>query len=350
MSASYPGDVTREEEIASPAYSRPHLVILGAGASRAAFPYGDAQGRKLPLMNDLVEVVGLEDILQEARIDWRTKNFEVLYGELAELHGYEELVGRLESKVSSYFESLSLPDSPTLYDHLLLSLRPKDRIATFNWDPFLYDAAQRNRSTPLPGILYLHGNTRVGYCLQDKRKGLRGRACSACGEQFVDSKLLFPVAKKNYADDPFISAEWAALRGLLGDAFALTIFGYGAPTSDAEAVSLMKEAWGEVEDRQFEEIEIIDIRTDQELRDTWSPFIHTHHYQVHPDFYSSIAGLHPRRSIEALYKTLLDARFTDTNPILREGSLVDLWEWIGPLLDAEDALAASDTGDAVEQG
>jgi cyclic nucleotide-binding protein len=29
------------------------------------------------------------------------------------------------------------PELLTLYDHLVLSLRPKDVIATFNWDPFL---------------------------------------------------------------------------------------------------------------------------------------------------------------------------------------------------------------------
>jgi hypothetical protein len=32
---------------------------------------------------------------------------------------------------------LELPDHPTVYDHLLLSLRKKDAIFTFNWDPFL---------------------------------------------------------------------------------------------------------------------------------------------------------------------------------------------------------------------
>ena len=37
--------------------SRPHVVILGAGASAAAFPKGDRNGRRLPLMDDLVQVV-----------------------------------------------------------------------------------------------------------------------------------------------------------------------------------------------------------------------------------------------------------------------------------------------------
>jgi hypothetical protein len=37
----------------------PHVVLLGAGASLAAFPNGDANGNKLPLMNDLIATVGI---------------------------------------------------------------------------------------------------------------------------------------------------------------------------------------------------------------------------------------------------------------------------------------------------
>ena len=36
-----------------------------------------------------------------------------------------------------YFSSLALPEHPSIYDYLVLGLRPKDVIATFNWDPFL---------------------------------------------------------------------------------------------------------------------------------------------------------------------------------------------------------------------
>jgi hypothetical protein len=38
---------------------RPHVYILGAGASYAAFPRGEKTGRKLPLMNNLVEILQL---------------------------------------------------------------------------------------------------------------------------------------------------------------------------------------------------------------------------------------------------------------------------------------------------
>jgi hypothetical protein len=41
----------------------PHIVILGAGASIAACPQGDRNGRTLPVMNNLIDVVGIGDLL-----------------------------------------------------------------------------------------------------------------------------------------------------------------------------------------------------------------------------------------------------------------------------------------------
>ncbi len=48
----------KEELIRSPSEdARLHVVLLGAGASLAAFPNGDRLGRTLPLMKNLVEVL-----------------------------------------------------------------------------------------------------------------------------------------------------------------------------------------------------------------------------------------------------------------------------------------------------
>jgi len=38
---------------------RPHIVILDAGASLAALPHGDRNGRKLPVMDNFMETLGL---------------------------------------------------------------------------------------------------------------------------------------------------------------------------------------------------------------------------------------------------------------------------------------------------
>ncbi len=132
----------------------PHVVILGAGASRAAFPNGDANGSRLPLMVDLVGCLGLGQAFQAAGFQ-KTVDFEALYDELATTGMHRSLREEIEAKVWSYFDRLQLPDAPTLYDCLLLSMRPKDCIATFNWDPFLAKAFLRNREfAPLPKILF----------------------------------------------------------------------------------------------------------------------------------------------------------------------------------------------------
>ncbi|HET7396854.1 MAG TPA: hypothetical protein VFK12_10500, partial [Gammaproteobacteria bacterium] len=40
----------------------PHVVILGAGASIAACPSGDANGLRLPSLQDVQEATGLGDL------------------------------------------------------------------------------------------------------------------------------------------------------------------------------------------------------------------------------------------------------------------------------------------------
>jgi hypothetical protein len=73
-----------EQEVANLSMQRPHLVLLGAGASLAAFPDGDRNGRVLPLMHNLVEVVGLQPHLENLDIKYKGRNFEDVY---SELHG-----------------------------------------------------------------------------------------------------------------------------------------------------------------------------------------------------------------------------------------------------------------------
>lgn len=49
----------------------------------------------------------------------------------------------------------------------------------------------------------------------------------------------------------------------------IKIFGYSAPSSDLEAVKLLKKAWGNKENRQLEEISIIDIIKEDEMLVKW---------------------------------------------------------------------------------
>lgn len=99
---------------------RPHVFILGAGASLAAFPNGDANGIKLPLMNNLIDTVGLREILSKYNCKIQTENFEDLFSTLFEQDPRSKLLVEIESKVVQYFRSLRLPDEPTIYDYLVL--------------------------------------------------------------------------------------------------------------------------------------------------------------------------------------------------------------------------------------
>jgi len=101
----------------------PHVVLLGAGASLASFPNGDRNARLLPLMRNFVEVVGLNDLLEEHGIDYQEKNFEELYSDLHFSKEHSNLVRRLETRIREYFSRMELPDSLTLYDEIVLSLR-----------------------------------------------------------------------------------------------------------------------------------------------------------------------------------------------------------------------------------
>lgn len=53
-------EVTVEAEVANVRAKAPHLVLLGAGASRAAMPHGDRSGRPVPLLAEVADQLGLQ--------------------------------------------------------------------------------------------------------------------------------------------------------------------------------------------------------------------------------------------------------------------------------------------------
>lgn len=345
--ADYPGDVTIENEIASLQMKRPHVVLLGAGASKAALPNGDKHGRPLPLMRDVAEELGLADLFPDDLRALAGDDFEAAYSALFERG--DPRIAELDDRIAHYFGWLRLPDAVTIYDHLLMCMREKDAIFTFNWDPLLVHARLRLTAlgvTRLPKLFFLHGNVAIGYCVTDQisgiasRSGFIGQDCSQCGKPFAPSRLLFPVGRKDYQDDPFTTREWEAAQYYLRHCFMFTIFGYSAPRTDVEAVGLLKTAWGEVSDRQFEQTEIISRPGADHgaLRATWAPFIHTHHYDIFESFFDSWLANHPRRTGEAYWNQYMNAQFITDNPVPRAASdLAELVEWFRPLLEVEAA-------------
>lgn len=323
--------LTKHDEIMQVKMQRPHVVIMGAGASIAAtIPFnGDKNGRKLPSMMNFVDTLGIQQILHGSGIIYNGRNFEDIYDEIYDRPDLLSHRIQLEDAVSNYFSSLVLPDKATVYDLLVLSLRNKDIVATFNWDPFLIQAIRRNShlGLGLPTPIFLHGNVLAGYCPCGKFIGLVGTHCRKCGSELIASKLLFPIKNKDYVGDPFIATQWEILKQELSSAFMVSIYGYGAPSSDIGAVNLMLDAWGSPAYRNLEQFEIINVLPEDELYRTWLPFINSHHYEVHKSLEESWIGMHPRRTGEAYWNQYMDAQFIEDNPAPKNASLEDLQDW-----------------------
>ena len=57
--------VTYEQLLKQLDVQAPHVVILGAGASRATCLMGDKHRKILPLIQDFIESIGLKKILEQ---------------------------------------------------------------------------------------------------------------------------------------------------------------------------------------------------------------------------------------------------------------------------------------------
>ena len=167
-----------------------------------------------------------------------------------------------------------MPDKPTIYDHLVLSLRDKDFIASFNWDPLLLHAYHRNsnRGIELPRLVFLHGNVKVGFCKEHKRLNYSMYKCEQCKKPLKPVSLLYPIKKKNYSDDESIKIQWNRLSNHLDAAFMLTIFGYSGPKTDEEAINIIKNHW--TKQRFLDDTHFITIQNEDETYDRWKPFVH----------------------------------------------------------------------------
>lgn len=319
-------DIDRKEMLA------PHVVILGAGASKAALPNGDANGIQLPLMNDLLDLLSLTSTIKAAGYKEKIDNFEGFYSDIYAQPEFQKLRQFIEEEIFKYFSTLKIPAETTIYDYLILSLTKKDIIATFNWDPLLLQAYARNLKIKdknnLPQLLFLHGSVYQGVCLKHRKLGYLGTECDVCQKPLSKVKLLYPTKVKDYNSDPVIKAQWQKLNSYLKYCYFLTIFGYSAPVSDVEAVDLLKSAWHSNEAIDFSQIEIIDIKERSELENTWGAFTIREHYGVAKDFRESWLWHHPRQSCEALFDATMQMRPRKDNPFPEVASLEDLHQFI----------------------
>jgi hypothetical protein len=338
-------ELTREDRIKTVFGGGGHVVILGAGASIASSKRSPLPGGKqLPSMDNFIDIVGLRDIVNILPDDLKAENFEDLYSKLHNNHPRSKFLNEIEVRVYDYFKEMTLPNKPTIYDHMVLSLRPRDVIATFNWDPFLYQAWSRNRHVAdLPYIAYLHGNVSIGFSKKDNRFGPAGMYSKATLNYYEPTKLLYPVANKNYNKDEFIVGQWEMLNSFLSEGVTkrVTIFGYGAPETDKEAVELLNKAWRLPSERDVEQFEIIDVIPEDQAYKRWKKFIHTHHYDYVNNYFDSSLASNPRRTFESYHQHNFsiteDEAWSESNPIPSDfKTLQELWDWHKPLVKAEE--------------
>lgn len=327
-----------KEEITKKVISdRPHVVILGAGASRAVCPNGDKNGKKLPLMNDFVDCLKLQAKITKYESK-PNQNFEDLFSSLFEDEKYES-TKELQKIIYDYFKTLELPDTPTIYDHLVLSLRETDFIASFNWDPLLLQAYKRNNSIGLglPRLAFLHGNVEMGECKEHNRVNYVEEKCERCQKQLEPVDLLYPINEKNYSQNNAIKINWDRFERHLNQAYRFTIFGYSGPKTDKKAVSIMKKAWKDAnKNKLLADTTIINQNTDHdEIYEHWEQFFHSHYYDLIDDFYKSSIAMYPRRGFEVSWENNLEGCFVEENPIPKELDFPALWSWYHQFAEAE---------------
>ena len=323
---------------------RPHLVVLGAGATVATIPLGDRNGRKASCMNNFISELDMESVLDDVKLHITSTNLEDIYSELYDRPDCSEIRETLEQRIHDYFCGLELPDEITIYDLLILSLRPKDCIATFNWDGLLVDAYNRVKKITghLPNLIFLHGNVNVSYCLNCDSYGNKREICPKCNMATTSPRLLYPIKHKDYTSDPFIHRQWKDFEEYLEDCSILTIFGYSAPKTDIEAIAKLQKAFSRLYNNRFlDHIEIIEKpgfdRND--ISKAWlelSSYTHEH-INLIDSFYNSYLAQFPRRSIEGYFKTNIEGWWGDptisfTKDIATTNSVRTL---IQPLLEDE---------------
>ncbi len=285
----------------------PHVVILGAGASIASCPI-DRNGKQVPALSNIHKILDLTSELKKYQFsNEQLSNFETLFSFIYGKKEYLILEQYLENKVQEYFVSLQIPEEITIYDYLLLSLTEKDLIISFNWDPFLLQAYQRNISVGnLPQLSFPHGNVGMGLCYDCKVKGYADTLCPRCFALLSNSKLLFPIGVKDYNSDPAIKSEWAVAKAYLEQAAGITIFGYGAPETDLEAYTLLRSSYTKSNVVDIAPFTIINLRSEKKTQlQKWGAIFDARMLSFVEKFEDSILWNSPRVSLEALFDAIL---------------------------------------------
>jgi hypothetical protein len=123
----------------------------------------------------------------------------------------------------------------------------------------------------------------------------------------------------------------------------VTIFGYSAPTTDAAAVELMSKTWGKNPTFELGQVNIVDVKSEEQLEKTWKPFFCRSHCGIHDKIWDTWILRHPRRSGEALAMATLQNAPWRENRFPQFKSLSELQSWIAPLVAEENMEQFSGT-------
>ena len=63
-------------------YNRPHVELVGAGATVATIPNGDKYGMPCSVMNNFIKNLGLESLFRSVTLTTKSTNIEDIYSEL----------------------------------------------------------------------------------------------------------------------------------------------------------------------------------------------------------------------------------------------------------------------------
>ena len=113
------------------------------------------------------------------------------------------------------------------------------------------------------------------------------------------------------------------------------------------AIALMQDAWGAPDQRNIEQFEMIDIRSEEEVKQSWDSFIHSHHYDYCPNYFQSSLARCPRRTNESYFLRCFpntpEEAFHEEYPIPQKGfaTFEEMWAWHQELINIETKKKAN---------
>ena len=64
--------------------NRPHVVILGAGASKAVLPEGDKYHKPISCMENFFQNLKMDDLINNLNLETKSSNLEKIFSEIEE--------------------------------------------------------------------------------------------------------------------------------------------------------------------------------------------------------------------------------------------------------------------------